>query len=506
MKGSIGRVVKWALRRDALPRDVLEAQLVRIRQELAAADEAAAQARNDCARARAESASNAATVRDLEQRVSALQGDAETQARLTDALRSVLGTASDDERASCLVQKAAALTGASESWLVSQDETGVVRVRAALGAEAPEAPVAVRNLASWWFQSQSGHSLRLAPGHVPAEADDSEPDDHAGIDRAVLAVRVDVAPVVGVLLLRDDSFSWRDEVAARELTELVGAGCRACSERERAVRDQLLAELQQARADLDRRDRALSDARAELVARERKSMLGEVTATVSHELRNPLGVIRSSVFYLQRRIGTDDEKVVKHLDRIEQQVGLCNGVIDDLLEFTRGRQTYLVPGNLNTWLASVIEDQESSEPSISFRTELAPDLPPVLFDSDKLRRAMANLLENAVLAVKARAAQAASTDWRPEVVARTARCDDGVSVELTDNGVGMDDATSSRAFEPLFTTRARGTGLGLAIVRKIIDDHGGRISLESSPGLGTKVAITLSEPPLQAGSTAEGPT
>jgi signal transduction histidine kinase len=69
--------------------------------------------------------------------------------------------------------------------------------------------------------------------------------------------------------------------------------------------------------------------------------------------------------------------------------------------------------------------------------------------------------------------------------------DDGFMIEISDNGIGMDKETQKRAFEPLFTTRARGTGLGLANVRKIITEHGGTVSIESNPGIGTKVILTL---------------
>lgn len=69
--------------------------------------------------------------------------------------------------------------------------------------------------------------------------------------------------------------------------------------------------------------------------------------------------------------------------------------------------------------------------------------------------------------------------------------EDGVVIEVEDNGVGMDEQTLREAFDPLFTTRARGTGLGLAIVRKIVEEHGGSVSLESEPNLGTKVTAIL---------------
>ena len=250
--------------------------------------------------------------------------------------------------------------------------------------------------------------------------------------------------------------------------------------------------LQETRDELERtRAKELDQTRTGIIARERQSMLGQVTATVSHELRNPLGVIRSSVFYLQRRLGRQDERIVKHLERIEQQVVLCNGVIDELLEFTRGRQVYAIPGDLNAWLESASASWGALPEGAKLRTDLQANLPPVPFDSERLSRALANLVDNAVLALRARSEIPAPREWEPEIVLRSRLNGAGVVVELADNGVGMDDATLRRALDPLFTTRARGTGLGLPIVRRIVEEHGGSVRLESTPGFGTLVRLVL---------------
>jgi signal transduction histidine kinase len=93
------------------------------------------------------------------------------------------------------------------------------------------------------------------------------------------------------------------------------------------------------------RTRDLEVAQEELIKREKLSVLGQLTATVSHEIRNPLGVIRSSAFYLQRKIGgAVDEKTAKHLNRIEEQVSLCDTIVGDLLEYTRGRSSEAIHG------------------------------------------------------------------------------------------------------------------------------------------------------------------
>jgi signal transduction histidine kinase len=251
-------------------------------------------------------------------------------------------------------------------------------------------------------------------------------------------------------------------------------------------------EIRALRDEIRRHAEQLEAARIELLNNERSSVLGKVTAVVSHELRNPLGVIRSSIFYLQRKLSSEDEKIAKHLDRIEQQVVVCNTVIDDLLEFTRGRKPYAVLGDVNAWLTRFIEAITLPEP-VRVTRNLASDLPPVPFDPEKMRRVITDLLDNALQAIQARseATGPLSADYAPELTFSTRVVDDGVAITVGDNGIGMDAATLRQAFDPLFTTRARGTGLGLAIVRKIVDEHAGHVELASVDGEGTSATFVL---------------
>ncbi len=236
----------------------------------------------------------------------------------------------------------------------------------------------------------------------------------------------------------------------------------------------------------------LKAAQEELIKRERLSVLGQLTAIVSHELRNPLGVIRSSAFYLSRKFGGGDEKTAKHLNRIEQQVGLCDAIIGELLEYTRGRRSATVQGEINPWLEDIL-DQMSTPDSVPLLRNLSPLLPPVHFDQEKLRRVIINLVENAVQAVLAKenVVEDDGNTYRPFVRVSTSIAGRGIRIEVQDNGVGMDYETARHAFEPLFTTRARGTGLGLAIVRKIVEEHGGKVSLKSESDVGTTVAVVI---------------
>ncbi|MEA1992239.1 MAG: ATP-binding protein [Thermodesulfobacteriota bacterium] len=240
------------------------------------------------------------------------------------------------------------------------------------------------------------------------------------------------------------------------------------------------------------RTRDLEAAQEELVKREKLSVLGQLTATVSHEIRNPLGVIRSSAFYLQRKLGGKDEKADKHLNRIENQVTLCDTIVGDLLEFTRGRHSEVIHGEINPLLKKILEEMATPE-QVTLISDLSPKLPMVHFDRDKMRRVVINLVLNAFTAVTMRREKwdKGESPYQPLVKVTSSKADNGIRIEVEDNGTGMDDETAKRALEPLFTTWARGTGLGLAIVKKIVEEHGGSVSLESIPDHGTKVTVII---------------
>jgi signal transduction histidine kinase/GAF domain-containing protein/DNA-binding NarL/FixJ family response regulator len=241
-----------------------------------------------------------------------------------------------------------------------------------------------------------------------------------------------------------------------------------------------------------KRTHDLEAAQEELVKREKLSVLGQLTATVSHEIRNPLGVIRASAYYLQRKSVGKDEKTAKHLNRIEEQVSLCDTIVGDLLEFTRGSRSEIIHGEINPLLEKVLEEIATPE-QVALVSEFSPELPMVLFDRDKMRRVVINLVQNAFKAVTLRRYTWNDEQglYQPLVKVTSSKADNGIRIEVKDNGTGMDHETARRAFEPLFTTWARGTGLGLAIVKKIVEEHGGSVSLDSIPDHGTKVTVII---------------
>jgi len=259
-------------------------------------------------------------------------------------------------------------------------------------------------------------------------------------------------------------------------------------------RVQVTEELEKHRKNLEalvqERTRELELAQEEILTNERLAVLGQLTATVSHELRNPLGVIRSSAFYLQQKNQKQDQKIIKHINRIEDQVEICDAIVSDLLEYTRGRHSQMLVGEINPWLIQVLEELPLTD-GIQMDVALAVNLPNCRFDKEKMRRVVVNLMDNAFQAIAERKKLVTDEMFEPRIEVKTQAVDQNIMIRVKDTGIGMEATTVERAFEPLFTTRARGTGLGLANVKKIIEEHSGTVLLQSKPNEGTTVIITI---------------
>jgi signal transduction histidine kinase len=173
-------------------------------------------------------------------------------------------------------------------------------------------------------------------------------------------------------------------------------------------------------------------------------------------------------------------------------VTLCDSIVGDLLEYTRGRHSEVIQGEINPLLEEVLEEITTPK-HVVLSSQLSPELPMVFLDRDKMRRVMINLIRNAFQAVTMRRDSWNDEEgpYQPLVKVTSSNADNGIHIAVEDNGIGMDDETAGRAFEMLFTKWARGTGLGLAIVKKIVEEHGGSVSLDSILNHGTKVTIVI---------------
>jgi PAS domain S-box-containing protein len=203
-----------------------------------------------------------------------------------------------------------------------------------------------------------------------------------------------------------------------------------------------------------------------LLHQQRLATLGQLTATVSHELRNPLGVIGNAVYYLKRKLGGGDTKVAQYLDMIEREVAASSRIISDLLETTRTKDPILQWVNLDKELQSLLEEWPLPA-GIRWRYIAHPRPFYLRADSQQLRQMLHNLILNAV--------QALGNEGKVELEVYEGA--DGYELRLSDNGPGIAPEQREQIFEPLFTTKAKGNGLGLWISREMARRHGGELSL-----------------------------
>jgi signal transduction histidine kinase len=211
---------------------------------------------------------------------------------------------------------------------------------------------------------------------------------------------------------------------------------------------------------------------------ERLATFGQLIGSIGHELRNPLGVIESSLFLLRGRTG-DDDRVKKHLDRIGDQVRLSNQIISGLLDMVRDRPLPLETIAVAALLGGAAEAVERPR-GVSLDVVAAEGLA-IRGDPVQLGRALVNLLTNAVQAVGPGGA-----------IRLVGRADGGsVLLDVEDDGPGVDEAVRGRIFEPLITTKEHGNGLGLALVKRVAERHGGSVGHEPRPGGGTRFTLRL---------------
>ena len=208
---------------------------------------------------------------------------------------------------------------------------------------------------------------------------------------------------------------------------------------------------------------------------ERLSTFGQLVGSIGHELRNPLGVIETSLYVLKGRPSTDD-RTLKHLDRIGTQVTLANEIITQLLNLIRDSPLHRVPIELGQLVAEAIASVP--EGPISF---VRPPPFEVHGDPTQLRQVVVNLAQNAT--------HFAGPEGRVEVALSSTPSE--VTLTVDDSGPGIDPSIRNRLFEPLVTTRAGGIGLGLALVRRVVERHGGKVSASRGPLGGARFTVVL---------------
>lgn len=264
---------------------------------------------------------------------------------------------------------------------------------------------------------------------------------------------------------------------------VVGAltGLLAQRERERSR------ELERTAAGLGESNRRLQSQSEHIIAveeqlrrAERLSTLGEMAAVLAHEIRNPLGSIRGTAEILRDDFqpGTPKHEFIEIQIRETERL---NRVVEDFLRLTRPRATAMQSCSLRQELETIVTltTGDASRRGILLTLQPPDDELTVTADGEKLRQAFLNIIINALQA----------TPQGGSVTVSAHRTDGGCEVLFSDTGQGIPDDLRERIFEPFFTTKPDGTGLGLAITKKIIESHGGSLTVESPATGGTIVTV-----------------
>ncbi|MCC5974291.1 MAG: PAS domain-containing sensor histidine kinase [Rubellimicrobium sp.] len=246
----------------------------------------------------------------------------------------------------------------------------------------------------------------------------------------------------------------------------------------------------------------------DLVSAQRMAAWGDVARRIAHEIKNPLTPIQLSAERIKRKfraaVGPDAEALDQMTDVIVRQTGDLRRIVDEFSRFARMPEPERMLQDLTALVRDAVTLQEVGQPEVRFSADL-PGPAPAEVDATMIGQALTNLIKNAGEAIEARRDVQGDT-FRPEiridmrVDAETAR------IVISDNGIGLPE-DRARLFEPYVTTRASGTGLGLSIVRKIIEEHGGSLTLDDAEsfdeGAHRGAAAVIILPVLPAGSIAE---
>jgi len=244
---------------------------------------------------------------------------------------------------------------------------------------------------------------------------------------------------------------------------------------------------------VEERTRQLQAAQKKLLHNDRLASLGQLSASVAHEINNPISGVLNLSMLLQRMLKADGipperiEEFRKYLAQVTSETTRVGRIVSDLLAFSRRSKPQRAPADLNRIVRSTLSlvQHKMKLSNVEVETRLKEDLPAAPCDASQVQQVALNLLLNA--------AEATQTKSERRVTVETALADGAVTLTVSDNGEGIPAENLSKIFDPFFTTKSegKGVGLGLAVSYGIIQAHGGDIEVKSQPGQGTSFTVSL---------------
>ena len=228
----------------------------------------------------------------------------------------------------------------------------------------------------------------------------------------------------------------------------------------------------------------LREAQDQLLQAERLAAVGRLAASVAHELRSPLTVMRNSIYYLERLLDMNQSDAGtwrRYLDKMNGEIDRQTKIINDLLFFSRNRPRRLADVDLNALIREALHRTTVSE-QVTVEMALEEALGSVRADADQMLQVFVNLISNAVQAMPSGGLLRVTTSAPDEFTVR---------VTVADSGVGIPPENLARLFEPFFTTKDKGIGLGLSVTQSIVEGHRGTLTVQSTVGEGTRFSVQL---------------
>nr|WP_231592374.1 PAS domain-containing sensor histidine kinase [Pelagovum pacificum] len=247
----------------------------------------------------------------------------------------------------------------------------------------------------------------------------------------------------------------------------------------------------------------------DLVSAQRMAAWGDVARRIAHEIKNPLTPIQLSAERIKRKFGPkvsdeDEETLFQMTDVIVRQTNDLRRIVDEFSKFARMPEPERIRNDLTALVRDAVTLQEAGQPEVAFTADLPAEAVLADLDATMISQALTNLIKNAGEAIETR--QEKGDEVTPQIRIRMSHADNEARIEIADNGIGLPE-DRARLFEPYVTTRSKGTGLGLPIVKKIIEEHGGALTLtdaepfDESNHAGALAIVTL--PVAQVGAWAE---
>ena len=229
-----------------------------------------------------------------------------------------------------------------------------------------------------------------------------------------------------------------------------------------------------------------------LLRSERLAAIGELSGSVAHELRQPLGVISNAIYYLKMTLTEADETTREYLDMINDEVKSAGDTITGLLEIARTRPADRGGVGVSSVIEKALEKFEMPE-NITLNKDIPEDIPAIFVDPGQMGQVFYNLINNALQAMSIPEREDGGGELTINVKSMKKKGKTMVEVLFGDTGVGISKENMKKLFEPLFTTKSRGVGLGLSICKNLVENNGGEIEVESEEGKGTTVTVSLPE-------------